>query len=479
MSQFTEKDLNQYDLRPWKEYLDERLGDLEKHQVDKRFLFPLLWRLLLVRLWAYFECPDELLHEGQLSAVEVWEGINASVGGVGNNINHRMAIFEEKNPSLRGVLTDSAFFRWSYFADEVLRRLILDLSSISRSYFANFDWAGIGDVLDQLIDEQLLKQADLKRYLIPSKVRDLMVALLEPQADWEVSDPFCGLGQLLVKACSKGCRVFGQEKSGEVYELARLSIALRRLDRVKISQGDVITAPMLLEEQGEAEPRRALGLQLFDGVVSILPLLQEEWGRNATLYDCYQRFPFGIPAEMEGEGAYLQHIVKTLKADGRAVVLIPPGFLFRERDLPIRRGLVDENLLVAVIALPPNLFYDRSMPTVLLVLQRSKSLAQERSVLFMDGTERFDETTKIIAAYHDFKTVEGFAQVVSLEEIQAQNYSLSVSRYLMSPSSFDDWEKRWHQEMQTLATWQKQRNQALQEWDECFRDFGVDFQQNS
>jgi type I restriction enzyme M protein len=322
MSQFTDEGLNQYDLRRWKEYLDERLGDLERQQVDKRFFLPLLWRLLLVRLWAYFECPDELLHEGQLSAVEVWEGINASVREVGVNINEKMAIVEEKNPSLRGVLTDSTFFRWSYFADEVLRRLILALSSISRSYFANFDWAGIGGVLDQLIDEQLLKQADLKRYLVPSKVRDLMVALLEPQADWEVSDPFCGLGQLLVKACSRGSRGFGQEKSLEVYELARLSVALRRLDGVKITAGDLITAPRLLEEQGEAEQKRALGLQLFDGVISMLPLLQEEWGRNAALYDRYQRFPFGIPAEMEGEGAYLQHIVKSLKADGRAVVLI-------------------------------------------------------------------------------------------------------------------------------------------------------------
>jgi type I restriction enzyme M protein len=268
-------------------------------------------------------------------------------------------------------------------------------------------------------------------------------------------------------------------KSGEVYELARLSVTLRRLDRIKITAGDLIAAPVLLEEQGEAEQKRTLGLQLFDGVVSILPLLQEEWGRNTALYDRYQRFPFGIPAEMEGEGAYLQHIVKTLKADGRAVVLIPPGFLFRERDLPIRQGLVEQDLLVAVIALPPTLFYHTSMPTVLLVLQRSKSLAQERSVLFMDGTERFDETTKIIAAYHDFKTVEGFAQVISLEEIQAQHYSLSVSRYLMSPSSFDNWEERWHQEMQTLATWQKERNQALQEWDECFRHFGVDLPQDS
>ena len=390
-----------------------------------------------------------------------------------------MAIFEEKNPSLRDVLTDSAFFRWSYFSDEVLRRLILDLSSISRSYFANFDWGGIGGVLDQLIDEQLLKQADLKRYLIPSKVRELMVALLEPQADWEVSDPFCGLGQLLVKSCSKGSRGFGQEKSLEVYELACLSIALRRLDRVKITAGDLITAPVLLEEQGEAEQKKTLRLQLFDGVVSILPLLQEEWGRNTALYDRYQRFPFGIPAEMEGEGAYLQHIVKTLKPEGRAVVLIPPGFLFRERDLSIRQGLVEQDLLVGVIGLPPTLFYHTSMPTVLLVLQRSKSLAQERFVLFMDGTERFADSTKIVTAYHDFKTVEGFVQVVSLEEIQAQHYSLSVSRYLMSPSSFDNWEKRWHQEMQTLATWQKQRNQALQEWDECFRQFGVDLQQNS
>jgi type I restriction enzyme M protein len=236
---------------------------------------------------------------------------------------------------------------------------------------------------------------------------------------------------------------------------------------------------MLLEEQGEAEQKGALGLKLFDGVISMLPLVQEEWGRNAAIYDRYQRFPFGIPAEMEGEGAYLQHIVKTLKADGRAVILIPPGFLFRQRDLSIRRGLVDENLLVAVIALPPNLFYDRSMPTVLLVLQSSKSLPQERSVLFMDGTERFADPTKIIVAYHDFKTVERFTQVIPFEEIQAQHYILSVSRYLMSPSSFDDWEARWHQEMQTLVTWQKQRNQALQEWDECFRQFGVDFQQDS
>lgn len=467
-------DFNQDDLRPWKEYLNKPLKHLEEYQVDKRFFLPILWRLLFVRLRAYLRCPDELAHEDQVSALEVWNGIDRSGEEAGININLKMAIFEEKNPSLKGVLTDSSFFRWSYFSDNVLNQLVRDLSSISDFYFVNFNWKVIGGVLDQLVDEQSVKQTELRRYLVPSKVCDLMAALLDPQAGWEVSDPFCGLGQLLIKACSIGCKGFGQEKSLEVYELTRLSVALRKLDRIKIAQGDLITAPAWLKEQ-----ERALNLKVFDGIVSILPLLQEEWGRNFALPDHYKRFPFGIPADMEGEGAYLQHVVTTLKPEGRAVVLIPPGFLFRKRDLRIRRGLVDNDLLVAVIALPPTLFYHTSMPTVLLVLQKSKSSVQKRSVLFMDGTERFAETEKIVAAYRDFKVVEGFTQVIRLEEIQAQNYSLSVSRYLTSPSNFDNWEERWHQEIQALADWQQQRDQALQKLDECFRQLGVDLQQDS
>ena len=140
----------------------------------------------------------------------------------------------------------------------------------------------------------------------------------------------------------------------------------------------------------------------------------------------------------------LLHMLATMKPDGMAAAVVPHGVLYRRgAEGRIRRGMVKDDVLEAVIGLPPNLCFGNSVPVVICVFNRAKSESRRKKTLFMDadqdgyyrpgrGQNHLDpeHIDRIVAAYRTFEDDEGFAHVADVAEIAANDYNLNINRYL-------------------------------------------------
>jgi type I restriction enzyme M protein len=135
-------------------------------------------------------------------------------------------------------------------------------------------------------------------------------------------------------------------------------------------------------------------------------------------------------------------MIATTNKTGMVGVVMPHGVLFRgAAEGEIRKGILQEDLVEAVVGLPSNLFYGTGIPAALLVLNRKKTTERQRKVLFIEASREFregsaqnylrgEDVTKIAAAFHAFKVVEKYAKVVGLEEIEKNDFNLNISRYV-------------------------------------------------
>jgi type I restriction enzyme M protein len=465
-------------VKPLKDLSINLLSFLDKQVVEKKKAFLLLWRLLLIRQWAILNRPHQLRSaNGVLSSQEIWKQWEGCTEKVGIAIHEKMTILERVNGFHLGYLSSANFFNWSNFSDDLLRRLIFEISAGFRIEMAEFAVETMGIILDQLLEEQWIKHSDLRKYWYPQSLVSLMVRLLEPQRDWCVYDPICAVGQLLKAVCSANVndanqsqeeeedkfRVTGEERSPEIRALARLYLALQELDQVRLTSGDFFSLP-------EWAGGKMCGYA--DGIISVFPLLQEDWKRMLP-FSNQGYFVFGSPSETEREVAYLDSFTKIIKLVKRTVVVMPPGFLFREWDLKFRQDWVDSDLLTAVITLPTNLFYHTAMPTVLLVLENEKPELRKNEVLFVEASKKFSKPDnsldyeRIVEIYTAFQTIPAVSQRVTTQQIQEEGYNLSVSRYLASVSVPYDWNQAWNKEVQSFNELEEQRNQALQSINNC------------
>lgn len=468
---------------------------LDKHEVRGKNRLHLMLRLLLVRRWiAYYEIHNSKQETGNSFPIQSWQELTELSHNVGDGISSIMKSLEEFDPSFATLLTDSHYFRWSVYPDNLLIRVIKLLSKGFTSFSSKDEQGWVGKVLEEFLDGEIIADKELREYFSPATVTRLMVRLLDPKENWEICDFYCGLGRLLVESFyfvkdnidnSYDLKGYGQEQSAEFYGLSRLYLAVQGIQSIQIKNGDVITDPQRLNEEASSSIL-LLGNELkkFDGVISILPLTQREWGKEAAKNDVYNRFSYGISAETDGEGAYLQHGLSVLKPEGTAVMLIPPGFLFRERDKQIRQEIIKADLLKAVISLPNNLFYDSRMPTVILIFQRNKPENARNQVLFIDASKQFkkqdnltilaeENIVKIVGAYQDFQLVENLAAVISNEKIVQQDYNLSITRYITQTTSDSESELDLKLQVKLFKDCERARDEAIKTMDGYLRDLKI------
>jgi len=205
----------------------------------------------------------------------------------------------------------------------------------------------IGDAYEYLIGK-FASDAGKKagEFYTPSEVSTLLAKLVEPKDGERICDPTCGSGSLLLKAAkevgSKNVSLYGQEVNGSTWALARMNMFLHEMDNARIEWGDTIN----------------------------------KWGAEEATADRYNRFHRGVPPKSKGDYAFITHMIETLNEHGRAGVVLPHGVLFRgSSEGKIRKQLIEENLLKAVIGLPSNLFFGTGIPaTIKTSLQMKSSL---------------------------------------------------------------------------------------------------------
>ena len=268
-----------------------------------------------------------------------------------------------------------------------------------------------------------------------SEVSQLLAKLVEPKAGDRICDPTCGSGSLLLKVAkevgSTNVSLNGQEVNGSTYALARMNMFLHEMDNANIEWGDTLNSPKLVENDA---------LMKFDIVVANPPFSLDKWGAEEASSDRYSRFHRGIPPKSKGDYAFITHMVETLNEHGKAGVILPHGVLFRgSSEGKIRKQLIDENLLKAVVGLPANLFYGTGIPASILIFDKNKG--DNTDILFIDASNEFENSKnqnrlrkedieKIHNTFAEWKTVDKYSHIATLEEIQENDYNLNIPRYV-------------------------------------------------
>ena len=282
-------------------------------------------------------------------------------------------------------------------------------------------------------------------FYTPKQVSKLLALLAAPRPGDRICDPTCGSGGLLVEAAalveqqgSRDFALFGQEVNGSTWALARMNMFLHGKDAARIEWGDTINSPALVE---------ADRLMRFNVVVANPPFSLDKWGAAEAQADRYNRFWRGVPPKSKGDFAFISHMIETaLPQEGRVTVVVPHGVLFRGgAEGRIRRVLIEENLLDAVIGLPGNLFPTTSIPVAILVFDRAREKGGAREkcqdVLFIDASRDYQSSknqnalldehmSRIVDTFQARQPVDKYAHVASLQEIAENDYNLNIPRYV-------------------------------------------------
>lgn len=323
-----------------------------------------------------------------------------------------------------------------------------------RDLLNDFNRADLSDVDDDILGnaymymiERFGTEAGKKagEFFSPRSLCKLVARLAEPKPGDRICDPACGSGGLLLlagaeveKAGSKDYALYGQEKTGATYNLARMNMFLHGLDSARIEWGDTLNNPLL---------RDGDGLMKFDVVVANPPFSLDKWGDKSLENDKYNRFWRGMPPASKGDYAFISHMVETAKAkEGRVAVIVPHGVLFRgSSEGRIRKAFLEENILDAVIGLPSGLFQTTGIPVAILIFDRSREPGgkneNRKDVLFIDASREFitdkkqntlsdENIEKIVDTYKNRGEIEKYSHVATFDEIVENDFNLNIPRYV-------------------------------------------------
>lgn len=276
-------------------------------------------------------------------------------------------------------------------------------------------------------------------FFTPTEVSELLarITLVGKKQVNKVYDPACGSGSLLLKFAQilgKGNvrqGFFGQEINLTTYNLCRINMFLHDINYEKfdIAHGDTLMDP----KHWDDEP--------FDAIVSNPPYSTRWEGDDNPLLINDPRFsPAGVLApKSKADLAFTMHILRWLSTTGTAAIVEFPGVLYRGgAEQKIRKYLIDNNYVDAVLQLPPNMFFGTSIATCIIVLKKSK---KENKTLFINASKEYEPSGNknklseenietIINAYIERKDVDHFCQLVDNTEIAENDYNLSVSSYV-------------------------------------------------
>ncbi len=279
-------------------------------------------------------------------------------------------------------------------------------------------------------------------FYTPTPVSLLLAKLANPQAGNTICDPACGSGSLLIRAAeqvgSDNFSLYGQEVNGATWALARMNMFLHAKDAARIEWCDTLNSSTLIEGDH---------LMRFDVVVANPPFSLDKWGAEHASEDIYKRFWRGIPPKSKGDYAFITHMVEIAKRQtGRVAVIVPHGVLFRGgSEGEIRKRLIEENLLDAVIGLPANLFTTTGIPVAILVFDRTREQGGENEkrtdVLFIDASREYTSAKtqnvledshidKIVETYRKREEIEKYSYKAKLEEMIEKDFNLNIPRYV-------------------------------------------------
>lgn len=370
--------------------------------------------------------------------------------GVGSALDKALAAIEEENTTLEGVLRDYIDFDKTINAkpkvpNERLIELIQHFNSeLPPLVNDNFEFPDLLGAAYEYLIKYFADSAGKKggEFYTPSTVVRLMVSLVKPQEGMSVYDPTVGSGGMLIQSVQyvedngqnpRNLALYGQEFNGTVWAICKMNMILHNLLDARIEHGDTLADPLHRDESGQ--------WRRFDRVLANPPFSQN-YSRATMRFG--SRFSYGYAPETgkKADLMFVQHMVASLKPNGVMATVMPHGVLFRGgSEKVIRQGMVDGNLIEAIIGLPPALFYGTGIPACILVINRNKTAGLRDKILFINAdaeyaegkvqnTLRPEDIEKISHVFTQKLEISKYARLVSRAEIADFEYNLNIRRYV-------------------------------------------------
>ena len=311
----------------------------------------------------------------------------------------------------------------------------------------------LGDAYEFLMRHFATESGKSKgQFYTPAEVSRVMAKIiginsLNSTSETSVYDPTCGSGSLLLKVADEAEKlisVFGQENDTTTAGLARMNMILHNNPTAVVKHGNTLSNPLFRDDSGR--------IKTFDFVVANPPFSFKSWSNGVNIPEEQQEsgrfYGYGVPPAKNGDYAFLLHIVKSLRRNGKAAVILPHGVLFRgNAEAEIRQNLIRKGIVKGIIGLPANLFYGTGIPACLILLDKEN--AESRKGVFMmdagkgfakDGNKnrlREQDIHKIVDVFNKQIEVPKFSRMVSLTEIAEKEFNLNIPRYIDSTESED------------------------------------------
>jgi len=332
---------------------------------------------------------------------------------LGQSLNDAMLAIERANaPKFDGILTNKIDFNKQ---DELPRSKLVELCNHFSSRM--FDRTHVPDDLFGDAYEYLIRTFASKagkssgEFYTPKEVSYLMSEIIEPAEQHEVCDWASGSGSLLLQ-CREYLRrhgkdpnrlfLYAQESNVATFNISRINLILHGVNSWHPQREDSLRAPKHLTSDNKLKP--------FDRIVMNPPFSLESWGYDDfTDGDPYDRFVYGMPPRNNGDHAWMQHVAKSLKPDGKAIIVMSQGILFRgqpeltaeedgrnkkaDDEYLIRSGFLRDDLIEAIVVLPSGIFYGNNVPACLAILNKRKPAERKNRVLMIWASRHYQHAT--------------------------------------------------------------------------------------
>ena len=319
----------------------------------------------------------------------------------------------------------------------------------------------LGYIYEYLI-EKFAANAGKKagEFYTPAEVSVLMSHIiaheLKDKDTIEIYDPTSGSGSLLIhigEAVEKYAKnrdsitYYAQELKANTYNLTRMNLIMRGISagNIKTRNGDTLEDDWPYFD--ENDPQGSYQALYVDAVVSNPPYSQQWDSSHKDNDPRYSRF--GLAPKTKADFAFLLHDLYHLKPDGIMTIVLPHGVLFRGgEEGEIRKQLIEQNHIDAIIGLPANIFFGTGIPTVVIVLKQKR---QNTDVLIVDASKHFvkegknnklqaSDIKRIVDAVIDRESIDKFSQSVSKQTLRDNGYNLNIPRYVDSSAAAQSWD---------------------------------------
>jgi type I restriction enzyme M protein len=435
---------------------DDEIDRIAKEVGSRAKAFELVERdKNLVRFYIPFrpENPEE----------PVWSVIRKLTDKIGEKLTSHLRDIARENPRLSGIIDRIDFNATTHgvrdIDDDRLSNLIEKISQKR---------LGLHDVEPDIIGrsyEYLIRKfaesggQSAGEFYTPKEVGLIMAKIMDPEPGMWIYDPCCGSAGLLIKCQivlnekmkAKGIekfqplKLYGQEYVPQTWAMANMNMIIHDMEG-QIEIGDTFRNPKFRDVRNG----RDYSLMTFDRVVANPMWNQDMFDERDYDADTFGRFPngAGFPGKQSADWGWMQHILASLKEEGKAAVVLDTGAASRgsgnantNKEKEVRKWFVENDYIEGVLYLPENLFYNTTAPGIVICLNKNKPADRKNKMLLVNASQEFAKGTpknyitdegieKITSTFLGWKEIDKFSKIVAKEEIVRNDYNISPSRYI-------------------------------------------------